>query len=98
MPNFKSVTSGASLAVTTPAVGDATHDVRTAVVFCEVRPWLRPEADATLLAAAERHLGPSAAEAIGRTRRYEQLRFAFVEEDEHLHSWCLQGLHRELAT
>ena len=79
-------------------VGDATHDVRTAVVFCEVRPWLRPEDDATLLAAAERHLGPSAAEAIGRTRRYEQLRFAFVEEDEHLHSWCLQGLHRELAT
>ena len=29
---------------------------------------------------------------IARTRRYEQLRFAFVAEDPHLHTWCLDGL------
>ena len=26
------------------------------------------------------------------TRRFEQARFAFVDEDEHLHRWCVDGL------
>jgi aminoglycoside phosphotransferase (APT) family kinase protein len=73
-------------------VGDAGHDVASAVAFCEVRPWLRPGDTAVLIAAAERHLGPSAGAQIDRTRRCEQARFAFVDEDEHLHRWCLDGL------
>jgi aminoglycoside phosphotransferase (APT) family kinase protein len=76
-------------------VGDPTHDVRSAVAFWGVRPWSRPGDDAALLAAAQRHLGSDAAVLIGRTRRFEQLRFAFVAEDPHLHAWCLDGLRRE---
>ena len=66
--------------------------MRAAVVFNEVRPWQQREDLAVLTAAAARHLGSDAAERIDRTRRYEQLRFAFVTEDEHLHRWCLAGL------
>ncbi len=73
-------------------VGDSTHDVRSAVAFWAVRPWSRPGDDAALLAAARRHLGPEAGGLIARTRRFEQLRFAFVAEDPHLHAWCLDGL------
>jgi putative membrane protein len=73
-------------------VGDPTHDVRSAVVFWGVRPWSRPGDDEALLAAARRHLGRDAAELIARTRRFEQLRFAFVAEDPHLHAWCIEGL------
>jgi Ser/Thr protein kinase RdoA (MazF antagonist) len=73
-------------------VGDPDHDVAAAAVFCEVHPWLRPGDREVLVAAAERHLGPGAAERIDRARRAEQLRFAFVAEDEHLHRWCLDGL------
>ena len=75
-------------------VGDPTHDVRSAVCFWAVRPWSRPGDDDALLAAAQRHLGPEAAGLIERTRRFEQLRFAFVAEDPHLHAWCLAGLRR----
>ena len=80
-------TSGGSRWSATP-----THDVRSAVAFWAVRPWSRPGDDAALLAAAQRHLGPDAAGLIARTRRFEQLRFAFVAEDPHLHAWCLDGL------
>ena len=73
-------------------VGPADHDVRSAVCFFEVHPWLEPGDADVLLAAAQRHLGPAAEELIGRTRRYEQARFAFVDEDEHLHRWCITGL------
>jgi fructosamine-3-kinase len=73
-------------------VGADDHDVRSAVVFNEVRPWQQPEDLQVLLAAAARHLGATAGAAIERSRRYEQLRFAFVTEDEHLHRWCLAGL------
>jgi putative membrane protein len=73
-------------------VGDPTHDVRSAVAFWAVRPWARSGDDDALLAAAARHLGPDARDLIARTRRYEQLRFAFVAEDPHLHTWCLDGL------
>ena len=77
-------------------VGDPTHDVRSAVAFWAVRPWSRPGDDHALLAAAQHHLGTDAADLIERTRRFEQLRFAFVAEDPHLHAWCLAGL-REAA-
>ena len=73
-------------------VGDPTHDVRSAVVFTEVRPWHRPGDSDLLLAAARRHLGAEAAALIARTRRFEQARFAFAVEDEHLHRWCIAGL------
>ena len=73
-------------------VGDVTHDVRSAVAFWEVRPWSQPGDAAALVAAARRHLGPDAADLIDRTRRFEQLRFAFVAEDEHLFAWCIEGL------
>jgi hypothetical protein len=73
-------------------VGADDHDVRSAVVFHEVRPWRQPEDTSVLLAAAARHLGVGATEAIDRTRRYEQLRFAMVTDDDHLHLWCLAGL------
>ena len=73
-------------------VGDPDHDVRSAVVFFEVRPWLQPGDADVLVAAARRHLGPQAAEEIDRTRRFEQARFAFVDEDEHVHTWCVAGL------
>ncbi len=73
-------------------VGDVTHDVRSAVAFWEVRPWSRPGDESALLVAAERHLGADAAALIARTRRYEQLRFGFVAEDEHLFAWCVAGL------
>lgn len=73
-------------------VGDPSHDVRSAVVFCEVRPWGQPGDDEVLVAAAARHLGGDAAEEIDRTRRFEQLRFAFVDDDVHLHAWCRAGL------
>jgi len=73
-------------------VGADDHDVRTAVLFNEVRPWQQPGDHGVLTAAAARHLGSDAAERIDRSRRYEQLRFAFVTEDEHLHRWCVAGL------
>jgi hypothetical protein len=73
-------------------VGAAHHDVLSAAVFCEVRPTHRPADTAVLEAAVRRHLGPDGADALGRTRRYEQLRFAFVTEDLHLHRWCVAGL------
>ena len=74
-------------------VGAADHDVRSAVVFCEVRPTATTPATAAVLeAAVARHLGADGAEAlIARTRRYEQLRFAFVTEDEHLHRGASTG-------
>ena len=75
-------------------VGDPTHDVRSAVAFWGVRPWARPGDDEALLGAAARHLGTEAATMIERTRRFEQLRFAFVAEDPHLHAWCVEGLRR----
>ena len=78
-------------------VGDPTHDVRSAVAFWAVRPWSRPGDDEALLAAAQRHLGPDAADLIARTRRFEQLRFAFVAEDSHLHAWCIDGLRAAAA-
>jgi len=78
-------------------VGDPTHDVRSAVSFWGVRPWSRPGDEEALLAAAERHLGPDAADLIARTRRFEQLRFAFVAEDPHLHAWCIEGLRAASA-
>lgn len=78
-------------------VGDASHDVRSAVAFFEVRPWLQPGDADVLFAAATRHLGPDAAEQVARTRRFEQARFAFVAEDEHLHRWCLTGLRSVAA-
>jgi putative membrane protein len=78
-------------------VGDPTHDVRSAVAFWAVRPWSRPGDDEALLAAAQRHLGADAADLIARTRRFEQLRFAFVAEDPHLHAWCLDGLRAASA-
>lgn len=74
------------------AVGDPDHDVRSAVVFFEVRPWSRPGDAEALAGAAARHLGPHAREQIDRTRRFEQARFAFVADDEHLHRWCVAGL------
>ncbi|MEQ1787975.1 MAG: aminoglycoside phosphotransferase family protein [Acidimicrobiales bacterium] len=77
-------------------VGDPTHDVRTAVAFIDVRPWRRPGDAEVLLDAATTHLGGEAEAMIARTRRYEQARFAFVADDEHLHRWCLDGL-RTLA-
>ena len=73
-------------------VGDTTHDVRSAVAFWQVRPWSHAGDEAALLAAARRHLGADAPALIARTRRFEQLRFAFVAEDEHLFAWCLEGL------
>jgi Ser/Thr protein kinase RdoA (MazF antagonist) len=73
-------------------VGPPDHDVRSAVVFFEVRPWLEPGDAEVLDAAAGRHLGPDASDLIERTRRFEQARFAFVDEDEHLHRWCVAGL------
>ena len=73
-------------------VGDATHDVRSAVAFWEVRPWSLPRDAAVLLAAARRHLGADAEAMIARTRHFEQLRFGFVREDEHLFAWCVEGL------
>lgn len=73
-------------------VGAADHDVRSAVVFFEVHPWLEPGDAEVLVAAARRHLGPDAQARIDRTRRFEQARFAFVDEDEHLHRWCVAGL------
>lgn len=78
-------------------VGDATHDVLSAVVFCEVRPWLQPGDRAVLAAAATAHLGPGTAERIARTRRFEQARFAFAAEDDHLHRWCVEGLRAAAA-
>jgi aminoglycoside phosphotransferase (APT) family kinase protein len=73
-------------------VGAADHDLRSAAVFCEVRPTHTAADGVVLEAAVARHLGESAREALQQTRRYEQLRFAFVTEDEHLHEWCLSGL------
>jgi hypothetical protein len=73
-------------------VGPRDHDVRSAVAFIDVRPWRQPGDAEVLLAAATRHLGPDAADLIGHTRRFEQARFAFVDEDEHLHRWCVAGL------
>ncbi len=73
-------------------VGSADHDVLSAAVFCEVRPTHRDTDGAVLEAAVIRHLGADGADALARTRRYEQLRFAFVTEDEHLHRWCIEGL------
>jgi hypothetical protein len=73
-------------------VGPADHDVRSAVAFYDVRPWERPGDAEVLLAAATRHLGPDAADLVDHTRRFEQARFAFVEEDHHLHRWCVAGL------
>ena len=73
-------------------VGSADHDVRSAVVFFEVQPWAEPGDHEVLLAAAQRHLGADAEERVDRTRRFEQARFAFVAEDEHLHRWCVTGL------
>jgi Ser/Thr protein kinase RdoA (MazF antagonist) len=73
-------------------VGAAHHDVVSAVVFCEVRPTHTAADGLVLEAAARRHLGAATGDALARTRRYEQLRFAFVTEDEHLHQWCLAGL------
>ena len=78
-------------------VGDPAHDVASAAVFCEVHPWLLPGEQQVLVEAAERHLGAGAGEHIERTRRIEQLRFAFVAEDEHLHRWCLDGLRAVAA-
>jgi hypothetical protein len=57
-----------------------------------VRPTHRAEDGVVLEAAVARHVGGSAGDALRRTRRYEQLRFAFATEDEHLHTWCLEGL------
>ena len=73
-------------------VGAPDHDVRSAVAFFEVHPWMEPGDDAALLAAAGRYLGDDARELVDRTRRFEQARFAFVDEDEHLHRWCVAGL------
>ena len=73
-------------------VGPAHHDVLSAAVFCEVRPTHTPADGEVLVQAVTRHLGAGSADALVRTRRYEQLRFAFVTEDEHLHRWCLSGL------
>jgi Ser/Thr protein kinase RdoA (MazF antagonist) len=73
-------------------VGAAQHDVLSAAVFCEVRPTHTAGDGLVLEAAVARHLGAASGEALARTRRYEQLRFAFVTEDEHLHRWCLAGL------
>jgi putative membrane protein len=78
-------------------VGDPTHDVRSAVAFWAVRPWSQPGDRESLLAAAGRHLGPDAAALVARTVAFEQLRFAFVAEDPHLHAWCLDGLRRAAA-
>jgi fructosamine-3-kinase len=72
-------------------VGDPGHDVRSAVVFMEPRPWGQPGDPAVLLAAAQRHLGPDAHRLVDRTRRYEQARFAFAPDDD-LHRWCVAGL------
>jgi Ser/Thr protein kinase RdoA (MazF antagonist) len=73
-------------------VGPRDHDVRSAVAFFDVRPWARPGDAEVLLAAATRHLGLDAADLIAHTRRFEQARFAFVDEDHHLHRWCVAGL------
>ncbi|MET0902888.1 MAG: phosphotransferase [Acidimicrobiales bacterium] len=73
-------------------VGDPTHDVRSAVAFWGVRPWSRPGDELALLDAARVHLGTEVEDMVQRTRRFEQLRFAFVAEDPHLHAWCLAGL------
>lgn len=73
-------------------VGDPTHDVRSAAVFLEVRPWGQAGDDAIVLAAVRRLLGTEAAHLIDRTRRFEQARFAFVADDHHLHTWCVAGL------
>ena len=73
-------------------VGDPTHDVRSAAVFLEVRPWGQPGDDAIVLSVARRLLGPDASHLIDRTRRFEQARFAFVDDDHHLHRWCVAGL------
>ena len=73
-------------------VGDPGHDVRSAAVFLEVRPWGQAGDDAIVLGAARRLLGPDAGDLVDRTRRFEQARFAFVDEDEHLHRWCVAGL------
>ena len=73
-------------------MGAPDHDVLSAAVFCEVRPTHRAADGVVLESAVVRHLGADAAEALRRTRRYEQLRFAFVTEDPHLHQWCLAGL------
>jgi Ser/Thr protein kinase RdoA (MazF antagonist) len=73
-------------------VGAAHHDILSAAVFCEVRPTHTAADGAVLAAAVRRHLGPGAEASLAWTRRYEQLRFAFVTEDEHLHRWCLAGL------
>ncbi len=75
-------------------VGDVAHDVLSAVVFCEVRPWLLPGDAEVLLGAASRHLGRDTAARVARARRYEQARFAFVEEDHYLHTWCVEGLQQ----
>jgi aminoglycoside phosphotransferase (APT) family kinase protein len=73
-------------------VGAPDHDILSAAVFCEVRPTHRADDAVVLEAAVARHLGDTAHDALDRVRRYEQLRFAFVTEDEHLHEWCLAGL------
>ena len=77
-------------------VGDATHDVRSAVAFWSVRPWAKPGDREALVAAATRHLGADAVSMLERTERFEQARFAFVAEDPHLFAWCVDGL-RSLA-
>lgn len=73
-------------------VGDPSHDLRSAAVFLEVRPWGQPGDDAIVLAVVRRLLGPDAGHLVDRTRRFEQARFAFVDEDPHLHRWCISGL------
>jgi len=73
-------------------VGAPDHDILSAAVFCEVRPTHRTDDAVVLEAAVARHIGAGARDALRRVRRYEQLRFAFVTEDEHLHQWCLAGL------
>ena len=73
-------------------VGDPTHEVRSAAVFLEVRPWSQPGDDAIVRSVARRLLGPDAGRLIDRTRRFEQARFAFVDDDHHLHQWCVAGL------
>jgi Ser/Thr protein kinase RdoA (MazF antagonist) len=73
-------------------VGPADHDVRSAVVYVDVHPSLQPGDTDRLLLAAGRHLGADAADLVDQTRRFEQARFAFVDDDEPLHRWCVAGL------
>lgn len=73
-------------------VGDASHDVLTAAVFCEAQATYRSEDAAVLRGAVADHLGDVSVEQLDRARRVEALRFAWVTDDPLLHRWCLAAL------